>query len=65
MPSFAAYGNLTLMETEGNYGAGNAIAIAPNPKGKVAGFNPEISNAGLSCIRNKITVRLQYNHRAR
>ncbi|PAW66836.1 MAG: hypothetical protein B9S34_07065 [Opitutia bacterium Tous-C1TDCM] len=50
---------------EGNYGAGNAIALAPNPRGKVAGFNPEISNAGLSYIRNKITVRLQYNHRAR
>ncbi len=65
LSGFAAYGNLTLMETEGNYGAGNAIAVAPNPKGKVAGFNPETSNAGLSYIRNKVTVRLQWNHRAR
>lgn len=60
-----AYGNFTRMETEGNYGAGNAIALAPNPKGKVAGFNPETANFGLSYIRNKVTVRLQFNHRAR
>ena len=60
-----AYGNYTRMETEGNYGAGNAIAVAPNPKGKVAGFNPETSNVGLSYIRNKITVRLQFNNRGR
>lgn len=62
---FGVYGNYTRMETEGNYGAGNAISLTPNPKGKVAGFNPETSNAGLSYIRNKITVRLQFNHRAR
>ncbi len=62
---FAAYANYTRMETEGNYGAGNAIAVAPNPKGKVAGFNPETSNFGVSYIRNKITVRLQFNHRGR
>jgi len=61
----AAYANYTKMETEGNYGAGNAIALAPNPKGKVAGFNPETSNLGLSYIHNKATVRLQYNHRTR
>ncbi|WP_414664122.1 TonB-dependent receptor [Horticoccus sp. 23ND18S-11] len=60
-----AYANFTRMETEGNYGAGNAIALAPNPKGKVAGFNPETANFGLSYIRNKVTVRLQFNHRAR
>jgi TonB-dependent receptor len=60
-----AYGNYTRMETEGNYGAGNAISLTPNPKGKVAGFNPETSNAGLSYIRNRITIRLQYNHRGR
>jgi iron complex outermembrane recepter protein len=60
-----AYANLTRMESEGNYGAGNSIAVAPNPKGKVAGFNPDTSNAGLSYIRNQVTVRLQWNHRAR
>lgn len=62
---FGAYANLTRMETEGNYGAGNAIAVAPNPKGKVAGFNPDTSNAGISYIRDKVTVRLQWNHRGR
>lgn len=61
----AAYANYTKMETEGNYGAGNSIALAPNPKGKVAGFNPETSNLGLSYFHSRVTVRLQYNHRTR
>lgn len=65
LAGFGAYANLTRMETEGNYGAGNAIAVAANPKGKVAGFNPDTSNAGLSFIRGGVTVRLQWNHRAR
>ncbi len=55
LSGFAAYGNLTLMETEGNYGGANVIAVAPNPTGKVAGFNSETSNAGVSYIRNKLT----------
>jgi len=59
------FANYTRMETEGNYGAGNAISLTPNPKGKVAGFNPETANFGLSYIRNKLSVRLQFNHRAR
>ena len=53
------------METEGNYGSGGAISLTPNPKGKVAGFNPETMNAGISYIRKGVTVRLQFNHRAR
>jgi iron complex outermembrane receptor protein len=65
LSGLGAYGNYTRMETEGNYGAGNSIAVAPNPKGKVAGFNPETSNVGLSYIRNKITIRLQFNNRGR
>ncbi|MBL9212463.1 MAG: TonB-dependent receptor [Opitutaceae bacterium] len=65
LSGFAAYANYTRMETEGNYGNGNAIAVAPNPKGKVAGFNPETSNVGLSYIKDKITIRLQFNHRDR
>jgi len=60
-----AYANFTRMTTEGNYGSGNAISLTPNPKGKVAGFNPETANFGVSYIRDKITVRLQFNHRAR
>ncbi len=65
LSGFGVYGNLTRMESEGNYGAGNSIAVAPNPKGKVAGFNPDTSNAGVSYIRDGITIRLQWNHRAR
>ena len=60
-----AYANYTQMETEGNYGSGGAISLTPNPKGKVAGFNPETMNAGISYIRKGVTVRLQFNHRAR
>jgi hypothetical protein len=31
----------------------------------VARFNPDTSNAGLSFIRDKVTLRLQWNHRGR
>ena len=65
LSGLGGYANYTRMATEGNYGAGNAISLIPNPKGKVAGFNPETANFGLSYIRNKVTVRLQFNHRAR
>lgn len=58
-----AFANFTKMESEGNYGSGTAIALAPNPK--IAGFNPLNANAGVSYIRNKITFRAQMNHRAR
>ena len=50
---------------EGNYGAGNSISLTPLPPGKIAGFNPEIANAGLSYIRNGWTLRLNANYRAR
>ena len=60
-----SYANYTHMETEGNYGSGSAISLTPNPKGQVAGFNPETMNAGISYIRKGLTVRFQFNHRAR
>lgn len=60
---FGAFANFTKMEAEGNYGAGTAIALAPTPK--IAGFNPLNANAGVSYIRNNVTVRVQLNHRAR
>jgi iron complex outermembrane receptor protein len=60
-----AYANYTHMTTEGNYGNGNSIALAPLPPGKIAGFNPEVANAGLSYIRNGWTLRLNANYRAR
>jgi TonB-dependent receptor len=58
-----AYANMTRMIAEGNYGAGNAIALAPNPR--VAGFNPFIANAGVSYIRNRLNLRVQYNYRGK
>ena len=56
-----AYANATRMLAEGNYGAGSAIALAPNPR--VAGFNPFIANVGISYIRSKLSLRVSYNYR--
>lgn len=53
------------MTTEGNYGAGSAISLVPNPLGKVAVFNPMTANAGIDYIRNKVPLRLSANHRGR
>ncbi len=58
-----AFANLTRMQTEGNYGAGSAISLAPTSK--VAGFNPFIANLGVSYIRDKVSIRFQYNIRGR
>jgi TonB-dependent receptor len=57
------FANATWMKAEGNYGTGNAIALAPNPR--VAGFNPFIANAGVSYIRGKLNLRASYNYRDR
>ena len=62
---FGGFANYTRMTTEGNYGAGSAISLVPNPVGKVAGFNPMMANAGIYYIRNKVTLRLSANHRGR
>ena len=58
-----AFANATWMNARGNYGAGSAIALAPNPR--VAGFNPFIANAGVSYIRSKLNLRASYNYRHR
>jgi iron complex outermembrane recepter protein len=58
-----AFANMTRMLSEGNYGAGSAIALAPNPR--VAGFNPFIANVGVSYIRSRWSLRASYNYRAR
>ncbi len=58
-----AYANFTRMQAEGNYGAGAAIALAPNPR--IAGFNPLIGNVGLSYIRSKLSLRASLNYRGR
>jgi predicted porin len=51
------------MQAEGNYGNGNATALAPTPK--IAGFNPFVANLGVSYIKGKASVRFQYNMRGR
>ena len=58
-----AFANSTHMKAEGNYGAGNAIALAP--AAKIAGFNPFVANLGISYIKGKVSVRFQYNMRGR
>ncbi|MDO8541286.1 MAG: TonB-dependent receptor [Opitutaceae bacterium] len=59
--ALGAFANLTRMKAEGNYGAGNAIALAPNPR--VAGFNPFIANVGISYLHSRVNLRASYNYR--
>ena len=58
-----AYANYTRLSVVGNYAGGGVTAVAPTSE--VAGFNPETGNLGISYIRNKITLRVQYNHHGR
>lgn len=58
-----AFANATRMQAEGNYGAGNAIALAPNPR--IAGFNPFVANVGVSYIKGKVNLRASFNYRDR
>lgn len=60
---FGAFANYTRLDAQGNYNTGNVIAVAPTAE--VAGFNPQLANLGLSYIRNKISIRLQFSHRDR
>ena len=65
---FGAFANMTRMQTEGNYGNGNALGTgeaALIPPGKIAGFNPFVANLGISYIKGKASVRCQYNMRGR
>jgi TonB-dependent receptor len=63
LSGFGAYMNYTRMQVEGNYGSGAAIALAPTSE--VAGFNPEVGNVGISYIKNKVSIRFQFNHAGR
>jgi TonB-dependent receptor len=58
-----AYANMTRMDAQGNYGAGNAITLAT--QSKIAGFNPLNANIGISYIRNRVSLRFQGNYRGR
>jgi TonB-dependent receptor len=61
LKGLGAFANATWMNAEGNYGAGSAIALAPNPR--IAGFNPFIGNIGVSYIQNKWNLRATFNYR--
>ena len=55
---FGAYATYTKMDIEGDYESGGGLQSTS----EVPGFNPMTANAGISYIRGKITVRLQYNY---
>ncbi|MEY4940779.1 MAG: hypothetical protein RIQ93_2514 [Verrucomicrobiota bacterium] len=63
LAGFGAFANYTRMKIEGNYGAGSAITLAPTSE--VAGFNPETANAGISYIKNRLSIRAAWNHNGR
>jgi iron complex outermembrane recepter protein len=58
MQGFGAYMNATYLESEGNYG-GTAVLNT----GQVTGFVPKSANVGISYIRDKLSLRFQFNHR--
>ncbi|MEY4940726.1 MAG: hypothetical protein RIQ93_2461 [Verrucomicrobiota bacterium] len=58
-----AFANSTHMSAEGNYGNGNATTLAVVDK--IAGFNPFVANLGVSYIKDRVSVRFQYNMRGR
>lgn len=55
---FGAYATYTKMDIEGDYESGGGLQSTS----EVPGFNPMTANAGISYIRGKLTVRLQYNY---
>ena len=60
---FGAFANYTRMNVAGNYAGGGVTAVAPTSE--VAGFNPETGNLGISYIKNRLTIRVQFNHHGR
>jgi TonB-dependent receptor len=60
---FGVFANYTKMKIEGNYSTGTAISLVPTSE--VPGFNPITANAGISYIRGKVSLRLQYNYSGR
>jgi hypothetical protein len=61
---FGTFANYTWLKAEGDYGVGNAITLgAVNAHtNEVANFVPETGNAGISYIRDAISLRFQFNH---
>ena len=55
---FGAFATYTRMDSKGDYESGGNIQSTS----EIPGFNPMTANAGISYIRGKITVRVQYNY---
>lgn len=56
-----AYATYTRMDIEGQYESDGQLASTS----EVPGFNPFVANAGISYIRDRITLRVQYNYTGR
>lgn len=55
---FGAFATYTKMDIEGDYESGGGLQSTS----EVPGFNPMTANAGVSYIRGKVTIRVQYNY---
>lgn len=60
LSGFGTFANFTKLETKGDYGTNVVRATS-----EVAGFTPKTGNVGLSYIRRKVSLRLQYNYTSR
>ena len=58
---FGVFATYTRMDIAGQYESGGGLASTS----EVPGFNPFVANAGISYIRNRLTVRVQYNYTGR
>jgi iron complex outermembrane recepter protein len=57
---FGVYANYTRMDTKGDYGTNTVTST-----NQVAGFYPEMGNAGVSYIRSPVSIRVQFNYVSR
>lgn len=58
---FGVYATYTRMQSEGQYESGGGLASTT----EMPDFNPFIANGGISYIRNRLTVRVQFNYAGR
>jgi TonB-dependent receptor len=61
LSGLGVHATYTRMRSTGQYSNGGVLTTTP----EVPGFNPFIANAGISYIRGRATVRLQYNYTGR
>ena len=58
---FGVHSTYTRMQSEGQYESGGGLASTT----EMPDFNPFIANGGISYIRNRLTVRVQFNYAGR